>query len=560
MRPISSHPLFASAQSLTGVGPRLILLLKKASNLPPGVTEPRVIDLLWHLPTGVIDRRAEPTVAAAVPGTIATLQGARAQAPAPPRGNNRAPYKVRVRGRDAASIDLVFFHAERSFVERQLPVGEMRYISGRIERYSDKLQMTHPDYIVRAGEPRRPAAAGAGLSADRRAFGQDPAQGRRGRRWSACRDVAEWQDAGVAQGARLAGLLPRRCSGCIGRPMPATSRPAARRGSASPTTSCSPASWRSRSSATATRRGAGGAITGDGRIRASIADALPFPLTARSARPLREIAADMAAPRRMLRLLQGDVGSGKTVVALMAMAIAVEAGAQAALMAPTEVLARQHAETIAPLADEAGLRIGLLTGREKGKRAQGAARAPRLAARSTSSSARTRCSRTTSSSAISPSPSSTSSTASACTSASRCRPRAASGGTNMLVMTATPIPRTLLMTHYGDLDVSQADREAGRPQADRHDDGIRPSVMEDVIDALRARVAEGAQVYWVCPLIESSDEVGARRRRGARTRISRRSSAKARRPAARRHVRHGQGQDAWRPSPQASSPFSSPRP
>ena len=109
-------------------------------------------------------------------------------------------------------------------------------------------------------------------------------------------------------------------------------------------------------------------MVGDGRIRARIADALPFALTNSQRQALKEIAQDISAPHRMLRLLQGDVGSGKTVVALMAMAIAVEAGAQAALMAPTEVLARQHAETIAPLADTAGLRIGLLTGREKGDR------------------------------------------------------------------------------------------------------------------------------------------------------------------------------------------------
>ena len=128
----------------------------------------------------------------------------------------------------------------------------------------------------------------------------------------------------------------------------------------------------------------GRGIEGDGAVRARIADALPFALTNSQRQALKEIADDMAAPFRMLRLLQGDVGSGKTVVALMAMAIAVEAGAQAALMAPTEVLARQHAETIAPLADAAGLRLGAADGAREGPPARRAARPARSRARSTS--------------------------------------------------------------------------------------------------------------------------------------------------------------------------------
>ncbi len=195
-------------------------------------------------------------------------------------------------------------------------------------------------------------------------------------------------------------------------------------------------------------------VTGDGRIRAQIVDALPFALTRSQKTALEEIAADMAAPRRMLRLLQGDVGSGKTVVALMSMAIAVEAGGQAALMAPTEVLARQHVETIAPLAEKSGLKVEVLTGREKGR-----ARADILARLEAGDidiligthalfqddvifrdlafavideqhrfGVHQRLALQT---------------------------KGGGGGANMLVMTATPIPRTLLMTHYGDLDVSR---------------------------------------------------------------------------------------------------------
>ncbi|MEQ1712658.1 MAG: ATP-dependent DNA helicase RecG, partial [Hyphomicrobium sp.] len=212
---------------------------------------------------------------------------------------------------------------------------------------------------------------------------------------------------------------------------------------------------------------------------------------------------------RMLRLLQGDVGSGKTVVALMSMAIAVEAGAQAALMAPTEVLARQHMETIAPLAEKAGLRLGLLTGREKGKirrevlerLAEGdidiligthALFQPdviyndlavavideqhrfgvhqRLALQSKGGGAQ----------------------------------GGVGGGADVLAMTATPIPRTLLMTHYGDLDVSRlTEKPPGRKPITTK--AVPLDAMERLIERIRAQLAEGAQVYWVCPLIESSD-------------------------------------------------------
>ncbi len=147
MRPSVLTPLFASAQGAGRRRPRVLLLLKKALSLPPGITEPRVIDLLWHPPTGVIDRRAEPTVAGAVPGTIATFAVRVLKHKGPLAGNMRAPYRVSCED-ETGQIDLVFFHVERKFIERQLPVGSIRYISGRVELYGDTLQMAHPDYIV----------------------------------------------------------------------------------------------------------------------------------------------------------------------------------------------------------------------------------------------------------------------------------------------------------------------------------------------------------------------------------------------------------------------------
>ena len=304
-------------------------------------------------------------MAEAVPGTIATLEVRVLKHKPAPRGNNRAPYKVTCED-DTGSIDLVFFHAERKFIERQLPTGAIRTVSGRIESYNDKKQMTHPDYIVAPGGARRPAPAGAGLSADRRPLRQGAAQGRRGRPSSAFPSCPNGRMRPGSSSA--AGPTPATALARLHRPgEPPTCRRPRRPGSAWPTTSCWPGQLALALVRQSLKSQPGRSVSGDGRIRARIADALPFGLTGSQRQALKEIAEDMGSAHRMLRLLQGDVGSGKTVVALMAMGVAVEAGAQAALMAPTEVLARQHAETIAPLADAAGLRMALLTGREKGR-------------------------------------------------------------------------------------------------------------------------------------------------------------------------------------------------
>jgi ATP-dependent DNA helicase RecG len=512
MRPSALNPLFASAQTLGGIGPRLILLLKKCLALPPGISEPRVLDLLWHLPTGVIDRRAEPLVRDAVPGTIVTLKVRVLKHKAPPRGNTKAPYKVTCED-DTARLDLVFFHAERKFVERQLPEGETRYISGRIERYGDNLQMTHPDYIVAPEarddmpmlEPVYPLTAGLSgkvlQKASRQAIERVP-------------HMPEWQNASWLQARDWPSF-----NACVQR----LHRPDAAE-------DISPASppWQRlaydellagqlalglvRQNVKAQR---GRPVQGDGAVRRRIAAVLPFKLTNSQVQALKEIAADLAGQTRMLRLLQGDVGSGKTAVALMSMAIAVEAGAQAALMAPTEVLARQHVETIAPLAEAAGLRIALLTGREKGKGRDETLK--RLATGDIDILIGTH--------ALFQSDVVFKDLAFAVIDEQHrfgvhqrlaLQAKGSQGGTNVLVMTATPIPRTLLMTHYGDLDVSRlTEKPAGRkPVVTR---AVPLESMEKLIDRIRVQLSEGAQVYWVCPLIESSEvsELAAAEERAA---------------------------------------------
>ncbi len=501
MRPNELFSLFASAEALSGIGPRFAALLKKALRLPPGVTQPRVLDLLWHMPTGVIDRRAEPAVAEAVPGTIATLKVRVVKHRPSPPGNTKAPYKVTTED-ETGRFDLVFFHAERSFIERQLPVGEIRYVSGRVERYGDGMQMTHPDYIVPEAsrqdlpllEPVYPLTAGLSgkilLKAERQAVARVP-------------PVPEWQNASWLEARGWPGFVEalRR----IHRPDDA--------GDVSP----GGLPWQRlaydellanqlalglvRQSYKAQR---GRPVAGDGRIRARVADALPFALTNSQRRAVKDIAADMVAPVRMLRLLQGDVGSGKTVVALMSMSIAVEAGAQAALMAPTEVLARQHLETIAPLAQKAGLRVALLTGREKGKTR--ALLLERLSGGDIDILIGTH--------ALFQSEVVFRDLAFAVIDEQHrfgvhqrlaLQTKGGEGGANVLVMTATPIPRTLLMTHYGDLDVSKlTEKPAGRKPIITATTPI--DRIEDVIAGLRRALAQGAQVYWVCPLIENSEK------------------------------------------------------
>jgi ATP-dependent DNA helicase RecG len=418
----------------------------------------------------------------------------------PTRGNKKVPYKVTCED-DTGRIDLVFFHAERKFIEKQLPVGELRFVSGRIERYGEALQMAHPDYIVSPEardelpmlEPVYPLTAGLSgkivVKATRQAIDRIPDLPEwQDERWLAARNWPPFKEAlsrvhhptdaqDVSNGAgpwqRLAydELLAGQLAFALVRQNLKAER--------------------------------GRRLAGDGSIQAKIVDALPFSLTTSQKTALGEIAEDLAAPHRMLRLLQGDVGSGKTVVALMAMAVAIEAGAQAALMAPTEVLARQHAETIAPLAEAAGLGIGLLTGREKGKTRD--AILERLLSGEIQILIGTH--------ALFQSDVQFKDLAVAVIDEQHrfgvhqrlaLQAKGANNDTNVLVMTATPIPRTLLMTHYGDLDVSKlTEKPAGRKPITTK--AIPLELLERLIDRIRTQLAEGAQIYWVCPLIETSE-------------------------------------------------------
>ena len=514
MRPPELNPLFASAQSLEGVGPRVMLFLKKALKLPGQVSEPRVIDLLTHMPAGLIDRSAMPSLADAVPGTIATVKVLVRKHRTPAAGS-KAPHSVMTE--DAtAKLEIVFFHADRRYVERMLPADTEVYVSGRIEKYGEKLQMMHPDHIVGLEELNtlpllEPVyALTAGLSGK-------VLHKLIGKALDLLPPVPEWLDEDVR--TRLSALPFAESFHRLHYPQtPAdisTGAPPWQRLAFDELLAGQLALALVRQSQ---KNQPGRSIVGDGRVRTRVLAALPFALTGSQVAAITVVEADLAAPHRMMRLLQGDVGSGKTVVALMAAAIAIEAGAQAAIMAPTEVLARQHAETVGPLAQTAGIRIGLLTGREKGK-----ARKTVLAALADGS-----IDLLIGTHALFQEDVVYKDLGFAVIDEQhrfgvqqRLALQAKGGpyGANVLFMTATPIPRTLLLTHYGDLEVSKlTEKPAGRKPVTTR--AVSNDRIEEVMEGLGRALNQGAQMYWVCPLVESTgkSELAAAEERAAHLR------------------------------------------
>ncbi|MGE0255629.1 MAG: ATP-dependent DNA helicase RecG [Alphaproteobacteria bacterium] len=493
MRPAILFPLFAPVTSLAGIGPRLAPALERLAG-------PAVVDLLWHLPTGLIDRRHRPTVAEAAIGKVATLTLVVGQHRPPPRGNRRVPWRVACF--DAtAPITLVFFHARGDYLEKTLPVGATRIVSGTVEDFNGERQITHPDFVVAPEEldsvatvqPVYPLTAGVTPRVLGRAVRSaldrapdlpewlDPAfKARQG--WPGWQEALRTAHAPEAE-ADLEPALPARQRLAYDELLAMQLTVALVRAEG--------------------RRRPGRPLAGDGRLRDAVVGALPFSLTGSQRRATEEIAADMASAGRMLRLLQGDVGSGKTVVALLAMLIAVEAGAQAALMAPTEILARQHHATIAPLAAAAGIEVALLTGREKG-----APRARLLAGLADGS-----IPLVVGTHALIQDDVAFADLALAVIDEQHRfgvhqRLLLADKGrrVDVLVTTATPIPRTLMLAAYGDLDQSQlTEKPAGRKPIDTRT--VPLARLDEVVGAVGRAMDQGAKVYWVCPLVEESEAV-----------------------------------------------------
>lgn len=496
MRPAPLLPLFASLTGLSGVGP------KTAKPIVKAVGGERVVDVLFHLPFALVDRRARPTIMTAVVNEIATIE-VEVLSHRPGRGP-RQPHRVVV-GDASGEMQLVYFKAEGDWLSRLLPVGSTRLVSGRVETWEGLRQMPHPDYVVAPEDaakippidPIYPLSAGITARAMARvvAAALDHAP----------RDLPEWLDGPLMRREGWPAWIDAWTR--IHRP-----------DQAEDVSADGPARLRlaydellANQLALALvrrrlRRTRGRPVVGTGVVQEKLRAALPYRLTGGQEQAIAEIAGDLAAPLRMLRLLQGDVGAGKTVVALFAMAIAVEAGRQACLMAPTELLARQHGKSLTALCEAAGLRLAVLTARDTGA---GRRRIlADLAAGEIDILIGTHAllegevvyrdlglavideqhrfgvdQRLT---------------------------LAAKGddGLDVLVMSATPIPRTLTLTAFGDMDVSRLmEKPAGRKPIDTR--VVSLSRLDEMVAGVERAMTGGAQVYWVCPLVSESETTDA---------------------------------------------------
>lgn len=488
-RPEALFPLFAGLETLEGIGPKTAQTLAQLS-----VTAPR--DLLFTLPYSGIDRSLRTTLKDAVLPAVLTV--------AVTVGTHHAPrtkggaYRIHVEDAET-SFQLVFFHARGDYWKRQLPQGARRIVSGRVELFDGIPQMVHPDFAVPeeeahdipAFEPVYPLTGGITqklmFKATRAALARTPG-------------LAEWIDPGQVsregwpdfKSAVTAAHAPDSL-GDLAVTAPARARLAYDELFAHQITL---ALARQKE-----RRKKGRVTQGDGRLQARVLASLPFEPTGAQTRAVAQIAADMASPQRMNRLLQGDVGAGKTLVAFLALLGAVEGGGQGVLMAPTEILARQHLQGLQPLAENAGVVLEILTGRDKGAERQ--AKLAALASGAIQVLVGTH--------AVFQADVTFADLRLAVVDEQHrfgVRQRLELGQkgrqADVLVMTATPIPRSLALAQYGDMDVSVLDEKPPGRQPIKTA-LVSTERIDQVVDRLRAAIAEGRQCYWVCPLVEESE-------------------------------------------------------
>jgi ATP-dependent DNA helicase RecG len=498
MRPALLNPLFAPVTSLSGVGPKQDKLFRFLLGRDE---TPRLVDLLLHLPASVIDRRARPKIREAVPGTVVTLEVTVDRHRPTPGRNPRAPHLVYASD-DTGDVVLTYFRSAPGYVEKLLPVGAKRFVSGTLQMFDGVPQIVHPDRVVDEEgfaklsgiDPVYPLTEGLALGSLRRAMAQALQK---------LPGLPEWISPEVLRRCKfptIAEALNR-----VHMPVEMTDilpdGPFWSRLAFDELLAGQLALALVRAQL---RRPAGDRHAGDGHLRKKIIDALPYALTSSQQQAAAAISDDLRQPVRMLRLLQGDVGSGKTVVALLAAAAVAEVGKQAALMAPTEILARQHIKTITPLAERAGLHVAILTGREKGKeRRELLARleageidflvgthaliqddvvfkalALAVVDEQHRFGVRERLALTAKGEAV-----------------------------DVLVLSATPIPRTLVLTYFGDMDVSELrEKPAGRQPIDTR--AVPNSRLNEVMDAVGRALHAGKLVYWICPLVEESEAEG----------------------------------------------------
>ena len=496
MRPLVLNPLFASLISLPGVGPKLERLFARLLDHDP----PRVIDLLFHLPSGSIDRRARPKLRDVQPGQVVTVTVKVDQHRPGPSHRSRAPYRIYTSD-DTGTLTLTYFNARKDYLEKLLPEGATRYVSGTAEFYDGQLQMVHPDRVVDEQsfaalpliEPVYSLTEGLAAGNLRRAMEGALAK---------LPDLPEWQDEAWVSRERFPSFAIA---------LRHLHRPAEPHDVAPESTAWTRLAYDELLTGQLAlalvrahmRKQAGRGSASEGRMRARILKSLPYALTHSQQKALDDITADLARPQRMLRLLQGDVGSGKTVVALAAAAAVIEAGRQAAFMAPTEILARQHLATIAPLAEAAGVRVAILTGRERGPARKEIL--DRLTLGDIDLLVGTH--------ALFQEEVAFHDLALAVVDEQhrfgvhqRLALAQKGEAVDVLVLTATPIPRTLVLTYFGDMDVSELrEKPPGRQPIDTR--AIPLSRIEEVEEAVGRAIASKQRAYWVCPLIEESEKI-----------------------------------------------------
>ena len=489
MRPQALFPVFADVTTLKGVGPRVSEALGRAMGT-------RIKDLLLTPPSGLIDRSYSPKISDAKTDEICTFRVTVGSHIVP--SNRNRPYRIRVFD-ETGDMTLTFFKARGDYLRRTLPEGSERIISGKTEVFNAELQMTHPDYILAPGnaddlplyETLYPLSAGLSQKVARKAV------------MGALKNLPtlpEWLDDAMLKQQDWPSFHE-----AIIR-LHAPEHPVDVKVDAPPRLRLAYDELLAKQLAMAlvrenTRRSKGRPLVATGQYVDDLLKGAPFKPTGAQTTAFAEISADMTSPYRMARLLQGDVGAGKTFVAAMACAQAAEAGAQVALMAPTEILARQHAETLKAMLKPVGLTVEAVTGRDKGKPRQ--ALATGLAEGYIDVVVGTHA---------------------LFQDAvefkdlglviideqhrfgvhDRLKLTEKGHKPDLLVMTATPIPRTLALTAYGDLDVSKLDEKpAGRKPIETR---ILPlQRLDDVIDGVGRAIKKGDQVYWVCPLVEDSE-------------------------------------------------------
>ena len=491
-RPALLFPLFASLTSLPGIGSRLSAIMEKRI----GTT---VIELLRHAPASLIDRRARPAIPDIIAGQMVTIEAVTISQDITPRHIQR-PSRV-VMENETGQITLVFFRADPDYLKRVLPVGERRIISGIADMFQGQVQISHPDYIISLAqsdempllEPIYPLTAGLKAKTLRKAIQASLPK---------IPDLPEWSDPHfIAQHSWpdfKSAMLSLHAPQSLDHLDPHHSARSRLAFDELLANQLALALIRQES----TVQGDGQTQAGDGSLREALIKSLPFSLTNSQETVLDEIYSDQAQPARMMRLVQGDVGSGKTLVALLAMLNVVETGQQAALLAPTEILARQHFTTLAKLAEPLGIHCALLTG--------GAKTMAKKAVMAEIASGQAQIIIGTH--ALLTDDVNFDQLGLAVVDEQhrfgvRQRLLLSEKGKNcdVLVMTATPIPRTLAMTAYGDLKSSIiADKPAGRKPIDTA--LISLDRIAEIIEKLKGKLAPDQRAYWICPLVEDSDK------------------------------------------------------